>query len=125
MFIPSSPSPSFRYGTASVCGGLFLPGRTQVQIPGDEGAGSVAAGAVRGSAGVPLGRGGPTLGELQQGAATSQQDPDAGARQPPAGLPCPPAESCQPGLSPASETQASRSQSQRGELTPGERQRCC
>lgn len=52
LFIPTT---FFRYGATSIRGSLFLPGRSPVQIPGLEGAGSDTAGAVRGSTGVPVG----------------------------------------------------------------------
>ena len=107
----------FRYGSASVRRSLFSPGGSQVQIPADEGAGSVAAGSVRGPAGVPVGRGRPALRELQQGAAASQQDSAAGPHQPSAQLSGPPATGGQPGLPAAPKTQASLTQGQRGELT--------
>ena len=95
---------SFRYGAAGVRGGLFLPGGSQVQVSGAEGAGHGAAGGVRGPAGGPGGQRGQALGELQPSAAAAQQEPGARRRQPPAvGVSHAPEEGGEPGLPPAPE----------------------
>ncbi|XP_061554194.1 tubulin polyglutamylase TTLL11 isoform X3 [Phycodurus eques] len=56
------------HGLTGLCGGLLLPGRSQVQVPDAPGAGGVPPGSVRGSAGVSdAGPRGAPLVELQSG----------------------------------------------------------